>query len=116
MSEINDEYENIRRLRDELSEIDPAIAEFDLEDPDARLALVLAHAVFKGEEITIECEDDDGRVEVMTLESAGSFDDGRPKFALSIGSSDSLLSEDTAGMVANLMQEDLDKEIDNLLD
>lgn len=101
-------------LQKELAELDPTIMEFDLDDPDTRLAIMLTAALLKGNSVELVGEREDGEQESMTMESLGSSPDGQQSIVLTVRSTDGTLAPETAGFVAVLLDESHQTEISQL--
>jgi len=72
-------------------------------------------AIKGGGNITFTKEDEDGRTEILTLESMGVNSDGEPLTAVSISSSDGTLAPETAEMAAELMTDSHKAEVNRLI-
>lgn len=107
--------EFIRSLQAELAEVDPAIMEFDMDDPDSRLAILLTAAVLKGSTIEVASAREDGETETISVESLGATSDGQPTIILSVRSTDGTLAPDTADFVADIVDEGYQTEISRLI-
>ena len=109
----NEPDERLLRLRDELALIDSGFSELDGTDPDDQLELLLAAALVRGDGMSIE-SGGDCRTDTVLIGKLGDQPDGRPLFAVSIGSSDGVLAPHTADFAAVLIRPQFDAEVERL--
>ncbi len=107
--------ETLERAQQLLAKDIPEIMEFDLDDPDTPLVLLIASAMLKGETIEISSTDEDGRTENLSISGLGKTSVGEQLSVVAITSSDGMLSAETADLAAELMAESHAAEIDRLI-
>lgn len=114
MSEYNSQIQRLESMRDKLIEIDPTFTEYDLDDPQSALAIIVVNAMLKGGSIRIGAEKEE-RTETILIDNVGQAANGIPLVCINTDSPDGKLSPDTAELAADLIQPQLQAEIDSII-
>ena len=106
--------EELLRLQQEVAQVDPAVMELDLDDPDSMTVLFLTSSILKGAPLVVKRVREDGEVESVTVQAT---DIGNNEFCVdfSVKSSDGEFSADTTDLFVDVATQNIDSEIDGLL-
>ena len=115
------ETARLREIQAKVAEIDPDVAEWDLDDPESRLALVLTDAIlFNGVCFRLETTDSSGRTETVAFETAGEDPNGDGVTIISFYTSTGVYSPEHAELTADVVhladEPDPDAEIAGLVE
>jgi hypothetical protein len=114
VSEYNSQIQRLESMRDKLIGIDPTFTEYDLDDPQCALAIIVVSAMLKGSSIRIGVETEE-RTETISIDNVGQAANGIPLVCIKTDSSDGKLSSDTAELAASLIQPQLQAEIESII-